>query len=202
MFQVREYKYQKAIRKREDVVTVYSYEDNRTDLNMELPEHKAYYRGSAASLLLQHCLTSMAIVYKPSLVYSYEDNRTDLNMELPEHKAYYRGSAASLLLGLFSGTILIFFVKRAMAKRRVSRGRGVWYKMSQYTEKNAFIFGCLFKRFLSEETETIESDSYDPEHEAEKTWPTHSEAYVAAETLMSWLEKQNDSSPISLIVFK
>ncbi|KAG8282028.1 hypothetical protein J6590_045953 [Homalodisca vitripennis] len=84
-------------------------------------------------------------------------------------------------------------VKRAMAKRRVARRRG---------EKKAFIFGCLFKQFLSEETETMECDSDDPEHETEETGPTHSEAFVAAETLMSWLEKQNESSPTQLILLK
>jgi len=48
----------------------------------------------------------------------------------------------------------------------------------------------------------MESDSDDPEHETEETGPTHSQAFVAAETLMSWLEKQNESSPTQLILLK
>ncbi|KAK9746200.1 hypothetical protein QE152_g6292 [Popillia japonica] len=39
----------------------------------------------------------------------------------------------------------------------------------------------------------IEGD--DAENETKETGPTHFEAFVAAETLTSWLEKQNESSP-------
>lgn len=41
---------------------------------------------------------------------------------------------------------------------------------------------CLFNQFVSKETETMESDSDDLEHETEGTAPTHSEAFVAAES--------------------
>ncbi|XP_028147821.1 jerky protein homolog-like [Diabrotica virgifera virgifera] len=53
-----------------------------------------------------------------------------------------------------------------------------------------------------DETETMESDSDDNSDKTEETGPTHSEAFVAAEALMSWLEKQNESSPTQLILLK
>ncbi|KAK9727739.1 hypothetical protein QE152_g19049 [Popillia japonica] len=53
-----------------------------------------------------------------------------------------------------------------------------------------------------EDTDTIGSDGDVAENETEETAPTHSEAFVAAETLMSWLEKQNESSPTQLILLK
>ncbi|KAG8314496.1 hypothetical protein J6590_091981 [Homalodisca vitripennis] len=43
----------------------------------------------------------------------------------------------------------------------------------------------------------MESDSDDPGHETEETGPNHSEAFIEAETLMSWLEKQNESSQVT-----
>ncbi|KAK9701879.1 hypothetical protein QE152_g30302 [Popillia japonica] len=46
-----------------------------------------------------------------------------------------------------------------------------------------------------EDTDKIGSDDDDAENGTEETGPTHSEALVAPETLMSWLEKQNESSP-------
>lgn len=46
------------------------------------------------------------------------------------------------------------------------------------------------------------SDGDDTENEAEETGPRHSEAFVAAETLMTWLEKQNESSPTQLMLLK
>ncbi|KAK4879154.1 hypothetical protein RN001_007300 [Aquatica leii] len=46
-----------------------------------------------------------------------------------------------------------------------------------------------------EDIETMGSDGDDTENETEETGPTHFEAFVAAETLMSWLEKQKESSP-------
>ncbi|KAK9694463.1 hypothetical protein QE152_g33541 [Popillia japonica] len=57
------------------------------------------------------------------------------------------------------------------------------------------IADMLMMQFLSEDTDTIGSDGDDAENETEEIGPTHSEAFVAAETLMSWLEKQNQSSP-------
>ncbi|KAG8284277.1 hypothetical protein J6590_106503, partial [Homalodisca vitripennis] len=48
----------------------------------------------------------------------------------------------------------------------------------------------------------MESDRDDPEHETEERGPTHSETFVTAETRMSWLEKQNESSPTQLILLK
>ncbi|KAK4882315.1 hypothetical protein RN001_005634 [Aquatica leii] len=42
-----------------------------------------------------------------------------------------------------------------------------------------------------DDTETMGSDGDDTENETDETGPTHSEAFVAAETLMSWLKKQN-----------
>ncbi|KAG8330162.1 hypothetical protein J6590_069676 [Homalodisca vitripennis] len=48
----------------------------------------------------------------------------------------------------------------------------------------------------------MEPGSDDPENETDETGPTHSVAIVAAETLMSWLEKQNLSSPTQLILLK
>ncbi|KAK9737492.1 hypothetical protein QE152_g10666 [Popillia japonica] len=53
-----------------------------------------------------------------------------------------------------------------------------------------------------EDTDTIGSDGDDAENETEETGPRHSEAFVAAETLMSWLEKQNESSHTQLILLK
>ncbi|KAK9753498.1 hypothetical protein QE152_g2007 [Popillia japonica] len=48
-----------------------------------------------------------------------------------------------------------------------------------------------------EDTDTTGSVRDDAENETEETRPTHSEAFVGAETMMSWLEKQNESSPPS-----
>ncbi|KAG8307108.1 hypothetical protein J6590_031507 [Homalodisca vitripennis] len=52
-----------------------------------------------------------------------------------------------------------------------------------------------------EETKTMESDSHDPEHETEETG-AHSETFVAAETLMSWLEKRKESPATQQILLK
>ncbi|KAG8324588.1 hypothetical protein J6590_088519 [Homalodisca vitripennis] len=57
-------------------------------------------------------------------------------------------------------------------------------------------------RVCPELTETMESDSDDPEHETEVTGLTHSEVFLLAETLMSWLEKQNESSPTQMLLLK
>ncbi|KAK4876516.1 hypothetical protein RN001_009022 [Aquatica leii] len=53
-----------------------------------------------------------------------------------------------------------------------------------------------------EDTETMGSDGDDTENETEETGSTHSEAFVAAEILMSCLEKQNESSPTQSMLLK
>lgn len=43
------------------------------------------------------------------------------------------------------------------------------------------------------DAETVGSDGV--ENEIEEARPTHSEVFMAAETLTSWLEKQKESTP-------
>lgn len=52
-----------------------------------------------------------------------------------------------------------------------------------------------------EDAETVEPDGK-IEDEIEDAGPTHSEAFLAADTLMSWLEKQTESTPTQLILLK
>ncbi|KAJ8896628.1 hypothetical protein PR048_001972 [Dryococelus australis] len=45
------------------------------------------------------------------------------------------------------------------------------------------------------DTEIVESDGDENENDVEEAGSTHSKAFMAAETLMSWLKKQTESTP-------